>query len=128
MKPLSFDYTYKLFAIDDDDYLFITGRKKRFVKLYGKRMSLDQIQDDLQEAWDTPDIVCTGDDASGIRVWMTAQAAAGIGTAVEAEDQLLQMFWERWGIRENMIHIRVIDAIPRNSSGKITYAALPQEE
>ena len=114
--------------VDEDGYYFITGRKKRFVKLYGKRMSLDQIQDDLQEAWDTPDIVCTGDDASGIRVWITAQAAAGIGTAVEAEDQLLQMFWERWGIRENMIHIRVIDAIPRNSSGKITYAALPQEE
>ena len=106
---------------DEEGYFYISGRKKRFVKLYGKRMSLDQIQDDLQEEFDTADMVCTGDDTHGVTVWMTAGAGAG-------EDQLLQIFWDKWGIREDHLNIRIIDEIPRNTSGKTIYAALKTEE
>ncbi len=102
---------------DEDGYFFITGRKKRFLKLYGKRISLDQLQDDLQEIYDTPDLVCTGDDLSGVHVWKTAAAGA-------EDESLLQLFWDRWGIRENMVQIRQIDAIPRNASGKTIYKDL----
>lgn len=105
---------------DEDGYFFITGRKKRFVKLYGKRISLDQVQDDLQEIYDSPDLVCTGDDVSGVHIWKTPRAKA-------AEDSLLQVFWDRWGIRENLIRVHEIPEIPRNSSGKTIYADLKQE-
>lgn len=128
---------------DADGYYFITGRKKRFVKLYGKRMSLDQIQDDLQEMFDTPDIVCTGDDTHGVQVWTTGQAIQVIGgcraagdvtgdagacDSSGAEEQLLQVFMERWGIRQNLVHVHRIEAIPRNTSGKTIYADLIADE
>lgn len=144
--------------VDEEGYYFITGRKKRFVKLYGKRFSLDQIQDDLQEEFGTPDIVCTGDDTHGVQVWaagmtskMATETAAGMkdapptdsasaALAAEGEppaaaapaaddtsDAMLQFFWDRWGIRENMIHINYIDEIPRNPSGKTIYAKLTSE-
>ncbi len=131
---------------DEDGYYFITGRKKRFVKLYGKRISLDQVQEDLQEIFDTPDIVCTGDDRSGIQVWVSRRAvqdaesaeAAEIAEVAEGaegaeavqiseaafEEMIRQEFFDRWGIRDSMVHIRPIDAIPRNPSGKTIYAAL----
>ena len=128
---------------DEDGYYFITGRKKRFVKLYGKRISMDQIQDDLQESFHTPDIVCTGDDTRGITVWLTPRAiasAAGTDGQVKtpadgeagediskAEEKLRQTFFERWGIRDSLVHIQRIDAIPRNSSGKTIYAQLKAE-
>ena len=107
---------------DEEGYFYISGRKKRFVKLYGKRISLDQVQDELQEVYDTADIVCTGDDVHGVVVWKTPQAAAA------DEESLLQLFWEKWGIREDHLIIRTIDEIPRNTSGKTIYADLKLED
>lgn len=110
---------------DEEGYFFIAGRKKRFVKLYGKRMSLDQIQEDLQEELDGAELVCTGSDAKGITVWIAGPAASGEGIGQEeTEESMYRIFQERWGIRENMVHIEFIEAIPRNSSGKVVYAQL----
>ena len=118
---------------DEEGYFFIAGRKKRFVKLYGKRMSLDQIQEDLQEDFPEMEMVCTGNDAKGITVWIAGLQASGAGSAQEdeTEEAMYQVFQERWGIRENMVHIEFIEAIPRNSSGKVVYAQLesrPQKQ
>ena len=107
---------------DEEGYLYISGRKKRFIKLYGKRISLDQLQDDLQEAFDTPDIVCTGDDDHGVQVWKSPKASS------VDEDTLLQTFWDRWGIRENMVTVHEIEEIPRNTSGKTIYADLKLQD
>lgn len=107
---------------DEEGYFYITGRKKRFIKLYGKRISLDQIQEDLQEAFDTADIVCTGNDDQGVTVWRTQQ------TAEADPERLEQVFWDRWGIRGDKVHLSTIDGIPRNASGKIIYAKLKQGE
>ncbi len=100
---------------DEEGYLYISGRKKRFVKLYGKRMSLDQIQEELSEAFAGADIVCTRDDEKGITVWTTdAKALADI--------ELL--FMEKWGIKAAMVSVKEIESIPRNTSGKVIYADL----
>ena len=107
---------------DEEGYFYISGRKKRFIKLYGKRISLDQIQDELQEAFDTADIVCTGDDENGVFVWKTDQAAGADRDALE------QIFWDRWGIREDKLQLRMIDQIPRNASGKTIYKDLTEEK
>ena len=107
---------------DEEGYLYISGRKKRFIKLYGKRISLDQLQDDLQEAFDTPDIVCTGDDDHGVQVWKSPKASSA------DEEALWQIFWDRWGIRENMVTVHEIEEIPRNTSGKTIYADLKLQD
>jgi len=47
IKKRSNDYCLKtgdLGYFDNDNYFYITGRKKRIVKIYGHRISLDQIQ------------------------------------------------------------------------------------
>ena len=36
--------------MDSDDYYYITGRKKRFLKLFGNRVSLDEIEQKINEA------------------------------------------------------------------------------
>ena len=40
---------------DEDGYYYITGRKKRFLKMYGKRVNMDEIEQILRgvltEAW-----------------------------------------------------------------------------
>ena len=45
---------------DPDGYFYITGRKKRFLKIFGHRISLDQVELMLNEAG--YECVCTGSD------------------------------------------------------------------
>lgn len=103
---------------DEEGYLYISGRKKRFIKLYGKRISLDQIQDKLQEEFDSAEIACAGEDDKEIRVWIAS------AEAFARKDEIMQTFREKWGIRDSDVSIKQIDEIPRNSSGKTVYANL----
>ncbi len=107
--------------MDDDGYFYITGRKKRFIKLQGKRISLDQIQDvlikELAEA-ESPDIAVTGEDDSSITVWIAGRDRPGFSECIR------NIFEEKWAIRSRTIDLKYIDIIPRNSSGKIIYKEL----
>lgn len=103
---------------DSDGYLYISGRKKRFTKLFGKRISLDQIQEYLQEHFLTEEIVCTGEDDRAVFVWTSKPEI------LEAQDEIRNIFTEKWGIKGRIAIVTEIDKIPRNSSGKVLYAQL----
>lgn len=104
--------------MDEDGYFYITGRKKRFVKIQGRRISLDKVQEDLQEAFGCEEIICTGNDVDGITVHTSSR-----GTA-DREEEILDMFIDRWQVRGRFVHIHYIEEIPRNASGKVLYAKL----
>ena len=104
--------------MDEEGYFYITGRKKRFVKIQGRRISLDRVQEDLQEAFACEDIICTGNDDEGITVHTASREVA------EREEEILDLFIDRWQVRGRFVHIHYIDEIPRNASGKVLYARL----
>lgn len=104
--------------VDEEGYFYITGRKKRFIKLQGKRISLDQIQDVLSQEYPDRDIAVTGEDDKKIAVWI-----AGIEQA-DFESEVQKLFEGKWAIRSRMVSVKSIDKIPRNSSGKIIYKEL----
>ena len=104
--------------VDEDGYYYITGRKKRFVKIQGRRISLDKVQEDLQEAFACDEIVCTGTDDDGITVHTSSRSTA------DREDEIAAMFMEKWQVRPRFMRVRLIDEIPRNSSGKVLYSKL----
>ena len=43
--------------LDEDGYLYITGRKKRFIKCNGVRISLDELERSIENRWKVP-VVC----------------------------------------------------------------------
>lgn len=47
---------------DEDGYFYITGRKNRFVKICGKRMSLDEIEQKTKSKFRGVDCAITGND------------------------------------------------------------------
>ena len=104
--------------MDEEGYFYITGRKKRFVKIQGRRFSLDKVQEDLQEAFACEDIICTGNDKDGITVHTSNRELA------DREDQMIDLFIDRWQVRGRFVHVRYIEEIPRNASGKVLYAEL----
>ena len=79
--------------VDEEGYFYITGRKKRFVKIQGRRISLDKVQEDLQEAFGCDEIICTGNDDDGITVHTSNRAVA------DREDEIAAMFMQKWQVR-----------------------------
>ena len=104
--------------MDEEGYFYITGRKKRFVKLQGKRFSLDQVQEILQEAFDCEEIICTGNDDDGIKVNTSSREVA------DREDEIIRLFMDKWQVRARLVTVNYLDEIPRNSSGKVLYSKL----
>ena len=98
---------------DKDGYYYIAGRKKRFLKIYGKRVNPDECEKLLKEAF-AIDCACSGrDDLLGI--FLTDKALAG--TCCEYLSQKL-------GLPSTAFKARDVAQIPRNEAGKIQYKDL----
>lgn len=97
---------------DDDGFYFITGRRSRVGKLFGKRVSLDDLEQICMEL--VAEAACTGTE-DRVTVWITddLQQAA-----------LPSLLAERTAIHPSAYQVRVIDSLPRTPSGKTDYRAL----
>jgi acyl-CoA synthetase (AMP-forming)/AMP-acid ligase II len=98
---------------DADGVYSIVGRKSRFVKLFGNRVNLEELEHLLRGAG--IDCACAGDDAL-LRIYITNPALSD--DAVAAAQRLTQLHLSAF-------RACVIDSIPRNEAGKIIYADLP---
>jgi acyl-CoA synthetase (AMP-forming)/AMP-acid ligase II len=98
---------------DADGVYSIVGRKSRFVKLFGNRVNLEDVEQLLRGAG--IDCACAGDD-SLLRIYITNPALSD--DAVAAAQRLTQL-------HPSAFRSCVIDCIPRNAAGKIIYAELP---
>ena len=109
---------------DEDGYYYIAGRKKRFVKLYGKRISLDAVENLLKQAFPEIDAACAGSD-DGIRIWI---AGGNIQENLSEQNQIKQRtrqyLCEKTGLKMKDIEVCLIDYLPRTESGKIQYYKL----
>ena len=105
--------TGDLAKFDEDGYYYITGRKKRFLKLFGKRVSLDECEKMLQDAFGI-DCACAGrDDLLGIFV-----------TKAQDGEPCCEYLSRKLGIADSAFTARTIAQIPRNEAGKIQYKDL----
>lgn len=100
--------------LDDDNFLFITGRLKRIAKISGERVSLDELEIWLEQfgkyvALDGGDLglvlVTAGENQSDIAEIRRATAAF-------------------LGVAAAKITVKVIDALPLMPNGKIDYQAI----
>ncbi len=97
---------------DDDGFYYIVGRKKRFVKIFGNRVNLDETERLLKNQ--VPDCACLGND-SQVTIFITDKTQV---------DKVRSFISSKTGIHHSAFSIKYIDAIPKNSSGKTIYANL----
>lgn len=102
---------------DADGYYYVVGRKKRFIKVVGKRVNLDEVERNLKNALQTSDVACTGKDDS-LLVYL-ADASM--------EEAATEYVFEKIGISRGLYKTIVIPEIPKNASGKILYSELKTE-
>jgi acyl-coenzyme A synthetase/AMP-(fatty) acid ligase len=94
---------------DSDGFYYITGRMKRFVKVWGNRCNLDATEQMVKAI--TTNCACVGVDDK-ITVFVTEQGL---------EDQIIKLLSEKMGLNNRAFAVKVIDEIPKSSSGKINY-------
>ena len=99
---------------DDDQFFYITGRIKRFIKLFGLRISLDAIDNWLLKN-EIQGIAVGKDDLLVICYELGAEKQA-----TEARKKIACIF------QINISHINtvIIDKIPRINGGKVDYKTL----
>lgn len=102
------DLAYK----DPDGYFFVSGRLKRFIKIFGLRINLDEIQKMIEKHFKIPN-ACTGqDDLLKILVQTDDHL-----TEIKVKNEVIKMY----KLNFKTIIVKTTDKIPTNSSGKYDY-------
>lgn len=99
--------------LDDEEYLFITGRAKRIGKIFGVRVNLDEVERLLTDRG--PIAAVPGDDR--LVIFAEAADAELLGT-IRSE------LAERLGTHSSGLDVRSVDALPLLPNGKLDYRAL----
>ncbi|MDD6616718.1 MAG: AMP-binding protein [Lachnospiraceae bacterium] len=103
---------------DADGFYYVVGRKKRFLKLFGNRINLDEIDRMIKAQFDYLDCATTGTDEC-MEVYITDASC---------KDDVKDFLIDRTHINASAIHVNVIKAIPKNEAGKTLYIELGKEE
>jgi acyl-coenzyme A synthetase/AMP-(fatty) acid ligase len=100
---------------DLDGYYYITGRKKRFIKLFGNRVNLDEVERLLKDQFEGVDFACSGRD-DNLKIY-TDMGQEGLL-------KILDYFYEMTGINSRAVQIERLEKIPKNEAGKTLYSEL----
>lgn len=99
---------------DKDGYYYIVGRKKRFLKIYGNRVNLDECERMLQQEFEGLEAACVGED-DHMRIYVTNP---------NVEKEAAAYLSEKTGLNPKAFEVLYIDEIPKNASGKKLYKEL----
>ncbi|OWQ87507.1 hypothetical protein CDN99_18055 [Roseateles aquatilis] len=107
--------TGDLGRVDEDGFFYITGRLKRFIKVSGNRIGLDEVEQALHMHLQGP--VSVGGKDDGLVVWIESGDAAQIDSArTYLRDQFM--------IHHSMVKLRLVDHLPLLPTGKKDYSPL----
>lgn len=105
-------HTGDIALFDDEGFYYIVGRVKRFIKLFGNRINLDELESLLLNQG--VQSACTGNDNVLIVYILNP----------ENTELVKEFLTKKLGIHFSVIEIRIINDIPKNTSGKTLYSKL----
>lgn len=100
---------------DADGYYYIVGRKKRFLKIFGNRVNLDEIDRMVKARYEGMECASTGVDDKMLTFI----------TWKDYVDEVRRYLSNTTHLSESAFTVRYIDTIPKNEAGKILYKELP---
>lgn len=107
-------YTGDMAKRDIDGFYYIVGRKKRFLKIFGNRINLDEVEEMLKKIGYS--CVCAGYD-DRMKIYTTQK---------DRSSDLIDYISKQTGLHSSAFEVVHIEEIPRNEAGKILYSELPE--
>ncbi len=107
---------------DVDGCFHIVGRKKRFLKLFGHRVNLEDIE--LALSRDGREAACSGQD-DHLKVFIALDASHPDETGHVCADVKAQLV-ASLKVHPSAVSVIGVDALPRSESGKLQYALLDE--
>lgn len=106
-------YTGDMAQFDEDGYYYIVGRKKRFLKIYGNRVNLDEIDVIIKGKFGVE--CASGGVDDHMYLFITDASIGG-----EVKEYVVR----KTKLNPAAFKIVVLDSIPKNDAGKILYKEL----
>jgi acyl-CoA synthetase (AMP-forming)/AMP-acid ligase II len=103
---------------DEDNYYYLVGRLNRFLKIFGIRVNLDEVEQLLHEHFTSFSFACIGIDDL-MRVFTTCNNETQL-------KEIKRYLNKKTGINNFGVLIKSITEIPKNEAGKIKYSDLDQ--
>ena len=105
--------TGDLATIDADGYVTLTGRASRFLKIFGNRVSLDEVENLVKDGFAGSGCAATGAD-NDLHVFVCGVSAADVEKFLVA----------KLHFNATVVKVHVLDSIPLNANGKTDYPKL----
>lgn len=99
---------------DEDGFYYVIGRKKRFLKIFGNRVGLDEMENLIKSRFPGIECACCGVD-DRMHVFITDGSFAG---------DILAFAADATSLNRSAFIVTTVPEIPKNESGKIRYADL----
>lgn len=105
---------------DEEGFYYIAGRKKRFLKIYGNRLNLDeaeQLVKDFIRDYDS-DCACAGVD-DRLYIFINSKSE-------KLHADVKRFLAEKTGLNSAAFTVKYIEKIPKNEAGKTLYTKLEE--
>lgn len=99
---------------DKDGFYYIVGRKKRFLKIFGNRVSLDEIERIIKSEFNLVDCATSGVD-DHMYIFVTDSSIV---------EKIKTFISQKTKLNICAFHVLTIKEIPKNDSGKVLYNKL----
>lgn len=109
-------HTGDMAKFDDEGFYYIVGRKKRFLKVFGNRVNLDEMDSLLESAG--YECACSGTD-DHVKIYIVSDNENDCQAAID-------FISTKTKLNKVAFSASLIKEIPRNSSGKISYSKLEE--
>lgn len=101
---------------DAEGFYYVVGRKKRFLKIFGNRVNLDETERLIKDRFPDMDCACGGVDDK-MKIFVTEGGR---------EREIQDFVAEKTHLNFTAFDVVPINSIPKNASGKTLYSELPQ--
>ena len=105
-------FTGDLAKRDRDGFYYITGRKNRYLKMFGIRINLDEVEQLVKSHG--IDSACSGKD-DDLKIFITNS---------HKRNFITKFLTKNLRINKSYLSINIVQKIPRNQDGKILYSDL----
>lgn len=112
---------------DEDGYYYIVGRKKRFLKLYGNRVNLDETERLIRKKFPDVDLACGGKDDRLVIYIAWDEGAKSKEDQASLKKEVRFFLSNELHLPIQGFHVIFVPSILRSESGKIQYREMEAE-